>query len=55
MTVMVAEASDPVHTSTVIRLGPHLPAHEGLLHRVRLMDLTGPARWEDPHWPGYRA
>ncbi len=29
-------------------------AHEDLLHRVRLMGLTGPARWEDPHWPGYR-
>ncbi|MGS2644345.1 hypothetical protein [Streptosporangium sp. G12] len=22
-----------------------------LLHRVRLLGLTGPARWEDPHWP----
>ncbi|WP_190094258.1 hypothetical protein [Streptomyces melanogenes] len=33
-------------------------AHEGdlggvdaLLHRIRLMGLTGPARWEDPHFP----
>ncbi|MFH9263751.1 hypothetical protein ACH4KN_05720 [Streptomyces sp. NPDC017546] len=25
-----------------------------LLHRVRLIGLTGPARWEDPHWPGHR-
>ncbi|GGQ23464.1 hypothetical protein [Streptosporangium pseudovulgare] len=25
-----------------------------LLHRIRLLGLTGPARWEDPHWPGYR-
>ncbi len=26
-------------------------APEALLHRVRLLGLTGPARWEDPHWP----
>ncbi|MGJ6963778.1 hypothetical protein ACSDR0_17885 [Streptosporangium sp. G11] len=26
---------------------------EELLHRVRLLGLTGPARWEDPHWPGH--
>lgn len=25
-----------------------------LLHRIRLLDLAGPARWEDPHWPGHR-
>lgn len=25
-----------------------------LLHRIRLMGLSGPARWEDPHWPGHR-
>ncbi|MEU4407720.1 hypothetical protein AB0F88_24645 [Streptosporangium sp. NPDC023963] len=24
-----------------------------LLHRVRLLGLTGPARWEDPHWPNH--
>ncbi|MEU5209603.1 hypothetical protein [Streptomyces sp. NPDC020742] len=29
-------------------------APEELLHRVRLLGLTGEARWEDPHWPGYR-
>ncbi|WP_229798051.1 hypothetical protein [Planomonospora parontospora] len=29
-------------------------AHEELLHRVRLLGLAGPARWEDPHWPDYR-
>ncbi|MFF5936551.1 hypothetical protein [Streptomyces sp. NPDC012508] len=28
--------------------------HEELLHRIRLIGLTGPARWDDPHWPGYR-
>ncbi|MGV9690854.1 hypothetical protein ACWDUX_17275 [Streptomyces sp. NPDC003444] len=35
------------------RLGPR-GVHEDLLHRVRLMGLAGPARWEDPHWPGHR-
>ncbi|MFF5972354.1 hypothetical protein ACFY7C_12630 [Streptomyces sp. NPDC012769] len=25
--------------------------HEELLHVIRLMGLTGPARWDDPHWP----
>jgi hypothetical protein len=24
-----------------------------LLHRLRLLGLTGPARWDDPHWPTY--
>lgn len=37
--------------SLLPRLGPS-GAHEDLLHRVGLMGLTGPARWEDPHWPG---
>ncbi|WP_225799635.1 hypothetical protein [Streptomyces sp. NK15101] len=39
----------------------HVPArlrvrdgHEELLHRIRLVGLTGPARWEDPHWPNHR-
>lgn len=27
---------------------------EDLLHRIRLIGLTGPARWEDPHWPNHR-
>ncbi|MFJ6315242.1 hypothetical protein ACIQJW_04105 [Streptomyces californicus] len=27
---------------------------ETLLHRVRLIGLAGPDRWEDPHWPGHR-
>ncbi|MFF5284799.1 hypothetical protein [Streptomyces sp. 62] len=31
-----------------------LDAPEELLHRVRLIGLTGAARWEDPHWPDYR-
>lgn len=31
---------------------PEVP--EALLHRIRLIGLTGPARWEDPHWPGHR-
>jgi hypothetical protein len=29
-------------------------AHAELLHRIRLLGLAGPARWEDPHWPGHR-
>ncbi|MFB7944788.1 hypothetical protein ACFC6L_07670 [Kitasatospora phosalacinea] len=24
-----------------------------LLHRVRLLGLSGPDRWYDPHWPGH--
>ncbi|MFD7324749.1 hypothetical protein ACFV9D_27275 [Streptomyces sp. NPDC059875] len=27
---------------------------EELLHRIRLIGLTGPARWDDPHWPDHR-
>ncbi|MEU9865198.1 hypothetical protein AB0D99_30465 [Streptomyces sp. NPDC047971] len=29
-------------------------ASEELQHRMRLLGLTGPARWTDPHWPGHR-
>ncbi|GAA0356864.1 hypothetical protein GCM10009530_02560 [Microbispora corallina] len=25
-----------------------------LLHRIRLLGLAGPTRWDDPHWPGHR-
>jgi hypothetical protein len=32
------------------RLGAH-GVPEELLHRIRLLGLSGPARWEDPHWP----
>ncbi|WP_406389570.1 hypothetical protein [Streptomyces sp. NBC_00887] len=28
-------------------------APEEMHHWVRLLGLPGPARWEDPHWPGY--
>lgn len=28
-------------------------APEDLLHRIRLLGLTGPDRWDDPHWPGF--
>ncbi|MGW6564943.1 hypothetical protein [Streptomyces sp. NPDC054975] len=27
---------------------------EDLLHRIRLLGVTGVDRWEDPHWPGHR-
>ncbi|MEL5955646.1 hypothetical protein AADR41_12845 [Streptomyces sp. CLV115] len=36
---------------------PRLIAHgapDELLHRIRLVGLTGPARWEDPYWPDHR-
>jgi hypothetical protein len=33
------------------RLRAQGAATEELLHGVRLLGLTGPARWEDPHWP----
>ncbi|MFD7529539.1 hypothetical protein ACFV8E_18385 [Streptomyces sp. NPDC059849] len=36
---------------------PRLIAHgapDELLQRIRLLGLTGPARWEDPHWPHHR-
>ncbi|MFF7780126.1 hypothetical protein ACFZCG_37600 [Streptomyces tanashiensis] len=29
-------------------------APEDLLHRIRLLGVTGPDRWDDPHWPPYR-
>lgn len=29
-------------------------APKELLHRIRLLGLSSPARWEDPHWPGHR-
>ncbi|MFG2213489.1 hypothetical protein ACGFN1_01195 [Streptomyces sp. NPDC048685] len=35
---------------------PRLVAHGApveLLDRIRLLGLTGDARWDDPHWPGY--
>ncbi|GGU66179.1 hypothetical protein GCM10010211_34310 [Streptomyces albospinus] len=39
----------------------HVPARlqthavsDGPLHRVRLLGLTGPARWEASQWPGHR-
>lgn len=33
---------------------PALDESEELLHRIRLLALTGPDRWEHPHWPGHR-
>jgi hypothetical protein len=29
-------------------------ASADLRHRIRLLGLTGEARWTDPHWPGHR-
>ncbi|MFI6422820.1 hypothetical protein ACIBG6_36180 [Streptomyces sp. NPDC050842] len=44
--------------SWLVRHAPaRLRAHGAptdLLHRIRLLGVTGPDRWEDPHWPGHR-
>lgn len=45
-------------TAWLIRHAPErLRAHGAdgkLRHRVRLLALTGPERWDDPHWPDFR-
>ncbi|MFD9034518.1 hypothetical protein ACFVZW_25780 [Streptomyces sp. NPDC059567] len=45
-------------TAWLVRHAPaRLRAHgasEDLLHRIRLLGVTGLDRWEDPHWPGHR-
>ncbi|MGW0394884.1 hypothetical protein ACWDYJ_29215 [Streptomyces sp. NPDC003042] len=45
-------------TAWLVRHAPaRLRAHgasEDLLQRIRLLGVTGPDRWEDPHWPGHR-
>ncbi|MFF4018281.1 hypothetical protein [Streptomyces sp. NPDC001843] len=53
--------ADTLRTELAAWLVRHAPARlqaqdapEELLHRIRLMGLTGPARWEDPHWPNHR-
>ena len=50
--------ADDMRTGLAAWLVRHAPARlrgqpgtEELLHGVRLLGLTGPARWEDPHWP----
>ncbi|MGW7449180.1 hypothetical protein [Kitasatospora sp. NPDC054795] len=51
------DAMVAVLTAWLARHAPaRLRAHnapEDLLHRLRLIGLTGPARWDDPHWPHY--
>ncbi|MFF2045550.1 hypothetical protein ACFVVX_34540 [Kitasatospora sp. NPDC058170] len=46
-----------VLTAWLTRRAPaRLRAHnapDDLLQRLRLIGLMGPARWHDPHWPGY--
>ncbi|MCX5225924.1 hypothetical protein ABZY16_32305 [Streptomyces sp. NPDC006553] len=53
-----SDDADVTRTELTAWLVRHAPArlrsedgHEELLHGIRLMGLTGPARWEDPHWP----
>ncbi|MYZ36655.1 MULTISPECIES: hypothetical protein [unclassified Streptomyces] len=45
-------------TAWLVRYAPvRLRAHgatEDLLHRIRLLGVTGTDRYEDPHWPGHR-
>ncbi|MEH0424074.1 hypothetical protein [Streptomyces sp. B21-083] len=53
--------ADEMRTELAAWLVRHAPARlrsqdaatVELLHRVRLIGLTGPARWEDPHWPDH--
>lgn len=54
------EDEEETREELAARLVRHAPARlrahgadEELLHRVRLLGLTGPDRWEDPHWPAH--
>ncbi|MFB7667750.1 hypothetical protein ACFC1R_28130 [Kitasatospora sp. NPDC056138] len=49
---MVAMLSDWLtrHAPTRLRANN---APDDLLQRLRLIGLTGPARWHNPHWPNY--
>jgi len=56
-----SDNADELRTELAAWLVRHAPARlqaqdapEELLHRIRLIGLTGPARWEDPHWPNHR-
>lgn len=55
------EYEDEMRAELTAWLVRHAPARlravgasEELLNRVRLLGLTGPDRWDDPHWPGHR-
>jgi hypothetical protein len=55
------ENEEEMRAELTVWLVRHAPARlralgvsEELLHRVRLLGLTGLDRWEDPHWPGHR-
>ncbi|WP_182881846.1 hypothetical protein [Microbispora sp. H10949] len=55
------DSEEELRTELTAWLIRHAPArlHTGnapveLLHRIRLLGLAGPARWNDPHWPGHR-
>ncbi|MEW1910343.1 hypothetical protein AB0442_18105 [Kitasatospora sp. NPDC085895] len=47
---MVAVLTDWLTRHAPARLAAH-NAPDDLLQRLRLIGLTGPARWNDPHWP----
>ncbi|MGW0533988.1 hypothetical protein [Streptomyces sp. NPDC003032] len=51
--ILRAELADWLVRHAPARLRAH-GVPEELLHRIRLVGLTGPARWEDTHWPGHR-
>ncbi|MFJ5265817.1 hypothetical protein ACIQAC_35690 [Streptomyces sp. NPDC088387] len=55
------ENEQEMHAEPTAWLLRHAPARLSavgasgeLLHRIGLLGLTGPDRWEDPHWPGHR-
>ncbi|MDX3227092.1 hypothetical protein [Streptomyces sp. ME19-01-6] len=55
------ENADVLRTELAAWLVRHAPARlrtrnvpAELLHQIRLIGVTGPARWEDPHWPNHR-
>lgn len=63
VTLILMHEPDQILTRRTRRIVRHAPdrlrAHgvpEELLHRVRLLGLNIPARWDDPHWRyGHRA
>ncbi|MFD9809459.1 hypothetical protein ACFWZZ_20100 [[Kitasatospora] papulosa] len=49
---LIGELSAWLAVHAPARLDSH-GASEELRHCVRLLGVSGPARWEDPHWPGH--
>ncbi|MFJ1643231.1 hypothetical protein [Streptomyces sp. NPDC088256] len=53
MTSSHPSAAHPSAAHPARRLDAH-GAPDELLHRIRLLGPTGPARWQDPYWPDHR-